>query len=236
MPSTRAPVVKSLDARRREPELRISGEAAMVPDFSGKHDGNSYSERLPPWTGLGYCLYLPLTLFTSHISLLALPSAICLSFLQSFTRHHSLTTNTLTCQSISISFLLRPRLGLVISALTRFRPPASAYTRLGYCHSTRQHHPRVPWPYSFTSTTMSSSEDDQPLGRGTSRVCFLFICFGDAALQSVHVSLLSILTKSPLARDLVKILFPASLRPSCASSQGRSTFAFLRLSLIVQLI
>ena len=102
-------------------------------------------------------------------------------------------TNSLTCNLTSISFLIRPRLGLVISGVTRFCPlrlPARlpAYTRLGHCYSTRpphQHHPRVPWPFAFTSTVMSSSDDDQPLGKGTSRAWFHFICLGDAAVQSV---------------------------------------------------
>ena len=144
--------------------------------------------------------------------------------------HATPQTNSLTCNLTSISFLIRPRLGLVISGVTRFCPlrlPARlpAYTRLGHCYSTRpphQHHPRVPWPYAFTSTVMSSSEDDQPLGKGTSRACFRFICLGDAALQSVPS--VCFLTKSRASGDLVKILFPASPRPSCASSQIGSTF------------
>lgn len=144
--------------------------------------------RLPlPGLALSVCL--------SPYSRLTFP---CLPLFQSFNpSRDAFHTNTLTCQFSSISFFISPRLGLVISGVTRFCPlrlPARlpAYTRLGHCYSTRpphQHHPRVPWPYAFTSTVMSSSEDDQPLGKGASRACFRFICLGDAALQSV-VSLL----------------------------------------------
>lgn len=114
-----------------------------------------------------------------------------------FTRHHPHISSP--ANLLNISFLLRPRLGLVISGVTRSCPsrlPAAArlpaFTRLGHCYySTRPPHSRAPWPYAFTSTVMSSSDDDQPLGKGTSRACFHFICLclGDAALQSV-VSLL----------------------------------------------
>jgi len=140
-------------------------------------DGNSQaSSRLPPcFTAAPY----------SHLPFPCLPSDL-LSILHA-TQH----TRPFTCQPSSISVFIGPRLGLVLSGVTRFRPsrlPARfpAYTRLGYCHSTRpphHHHPRVPWPYSFTTTVMSSSEDDQPLVKGTSRA--FIICLGDAALQSV---------------------------------------------------
>ena len=106
-------------------------------------------------------LGLALSVCLSPYSRLTFP---CLSLFQSFNpSRDTLHTNTLTCQFSSISFLFSPRLGLVISGVTRFCPlrlPARlpAYTRLGHCYSTRpphQHRPRVPWPYAFTSTAMS---------------------------------------------------------------------------------
>lgn len=198
MPSSRALVVKSLDVRRRT-EAPHSGEAAMMPEKSGKHDGRTSQpatalecrlRRLPGLAlGLSVCLHLA-PLVYSRLTFPCLPTQ--LSFNPSIF-HATPQTNSLTCNLTSISFLIRPRLGLVISGVTRFCPlrlPARlpAYTRLGHCYSTRpphQHHPRVPWPFAFTSTIMSSSEDDQPLGKGTSRAWFHFICLGDAALQSV---------------------------------------------------
>jgi len=113
----------------------------------------------------------------------------------------------------------------VISGLTRFCPsrlPAArlpAYTRLGHCYYSTHpphHHPRAPWPYAFTSTVMSSSDDDQPLGKGTSRAC-VFISFASVTQPFSQLSV-CFLTKSRASGDLVKILFPASPRPSCASS------------------
>ena len=153
-----------------------------------------------PGAGLVWLLAcLPLALlFTSHISLLAILPSNSPPILQFIHLHATPPTQSLTHNPTSISFLARPRLGLVISGVTRFCPsrlPAArlpAYTRLGHCYySTRPPHPRAPWPYAFTSTVMSSSDDDQPLGKGTSRACFHFICLclGDAALLSV-VSLL----------------------------------------------
>jgi hypothetical protein len=100
MPSSRALVVKSLDVRRRT-EAPHSGEAAMLPEKSGKHDGGNKQASQPAsqpataWklkslaslplpglaSGLSVCLPLafhlaPSTLFTSHISLLAHPTLL----------------------------------------------------------------------------------------------------------------------------------------------------------------
>jgi hypothetical protein len=175
---TAGTLLKSLDVRRRTLAPH-SGEAArsrasgITLPFGWKQPG---SESI---ASLFYCC----TLFTPPISLLD----ICFSF----NPLRDTTHTTFTCRPSSISLFISPRLGLVIAGVTRFRPsrlPARfpAYTRLGYCHSTRppqHHHPRVPWPYSFTTTVMSSSEDDQPLVKGTSRA--FIICLGDAALQSV---------------------------------------------------
>lgn len=160
------------------------------------------------------CCYSPLTFpclpsNTSHSPSIR-PSAL--------TRHHPHISSPANLSNIS--FLLRPRLGLVISGVTRFCPsrlPAArlpAYTRLGHCYySTRPPHPRAPWPYAFTSTVMSSSDDDQPLGKGTSRACFLFISFAFASVtQPFSQSSVCFLTKSRASGDLAKILFPASPR------------------------
>ena len=176
---------------------------------------------LAGWLALSWSGYLPLALllFTSHISLLAIQHFTSPLIRPSvFTRRHPHTSSPANLSNIS--FLIRPRLGLVISGVTRFCPsrlPAArlpAYTRLGHCYySTRPPHPRAPWPYAFTSTVMSSSDDDQPLGKGTSRACFLFISFAFASVtQPFSQSSVCFLTKSRASGDLAKILFPASPR------------------------
>jgi len=98
MPSSRAPLVKSLDVRRRTLAPH-SGEAAMVPDFSGRHDQPASQLSalelgvdclsLSPWAGRALSACLPLSLFTSHISLLAiLPSNSPPILHFNSTRHH----------------------------------------------------------------------------------------------------------------------------------------------------
>jgi hypothetical protein len=156
----------------RAPEASDSSTAS-VPDKSSQPGLESIASLLYFTAGS-----------RSHFTFPCLPS----DFLS--TLHATPNTHTVSSQLISISFLIRPRLGLVLSGVTRFWPCSRlpAYTRLDYCHSTRpphQQHPRVPWPYSFTASVMSSSEDDQPLVKGTSRASI--ICLGDAALQSVSL-------------------------------------------------
>jgi hypothetical protein len=88
-----------------------------------------------------------------------------------------------SCQPGIIRPFTSPRSGLVLisqyftrSSAPRLAAylPARRRRHLSKHESSSPHqlHPRVPWPYSFTST-MSSSEDDKPLVKGMSRV---FIC------------------------------------------------------------
>ena len=245
--SSRAPWAKSLDVRRRTLAPH-SGEAATMPEKSGANDqpasqpafsfgewiivslpGLAWAGRV--WPCLPVCLpaCLPACLWPrSRLTFPCLPSNSPPVLQSIFTRRHSQKASSDNspvfhfssarhsglCSPVSRASGLRAYL---LHACLHIRdwaiviPPAR---RANTTHACLGRTLSLPQPCPAQTTTSRSLK--------VRHVC-VFVSFASVVTQPSSQLSVCFLTKSRASGDLVKILFPASPRPPCASSQIGST-------------